>query len=266
MRLHLLASLLLSCALPAAVLAQVAAAPIVLTPQAAVEEQVLPQDEASALVVAPAPVGQPVHTSVENVVEHHADGSTVETTTTIEHTRVSDTGGTAITPVDGVQSNTDFIAFASEHCRAFIGDGSANLGFALGKRAAAKFSFEERAEFNQQFAQKLIQQYRIDASKPCVLNTVSMKPVRRVDHSPKTNLERGVLPKAKQEIAVVNGQLPTTTPDVFVSVAYRLERVGTSPWTLTNITFNGQPLVDRYRAEYDALALKGGARAVLDNL
>ncbi|MBM3617071.1 MAG: ABC transporter substrate-binding protein [Alphaproteobacteria bacterium] len=256
MRLPLLASLLLSCALPAAAFAQ-AAAPIVLTPQASVEEQILPQDEAT-----PAP-----HLSTtETVVEQHADGSTVETTTTIEHTRLSEDGGTAITPVDGVQSNTDFIAFASEHCRAFIGDGTANLGFALSKRAAAKFSFEERAEFNQQFAQKLIQQYKIDASKPCVLNTVSMKPVRRVDHSPKTNPERGVLPKAKQEIAVVNGQLPTTTPDVFVSVAYRLERVGASPWTLTNITFNGQPLVDRYRAEYDVLAAKGGPRAVLNNL
>lgn len=270
MRLPLLASLLLSCALPVAAFAQASGAPIVLTPQASVEEQVLPQDEASTPVevtpVMAAPVGEPVLTTSQKVVEQHVDGTVVETTTTVEHTRISETGGTAITPVDGVQSNSDFIAFASEHCRAFIGDGSANLGFALSKRAVAKFSFEERAEFNQQFARKLIEQYRIDASKPCVLNTVSMKPVRRVDHTPKTNPERGVLPKAKQEIAVVNGQLPTTTPDVFVSVAYRLERIGTSPWALTNITFNGQPLVDRYRAEYDVLAVKGGARGVLDNL
>lgn len=204
--------------------------------------------------------------SVEQVETTHVNdkGETVtktETTTTVQ--QVGE--GVAITPVPDTQTHNDFIAFASEHCRAFIGEGKGNLGFALSKRAAAKFSEAERAEFNREFARKLIHQYQIDASKPCVLNTVSMKPVVRTTHEPKTR-ERHEIPTAKHEIAVVNGQLATTMPDVTVSVAYRLERIGASPWVLTNITFNGQPLVDRYRVEYDALANRGGSQAILDSL
>lgn len=245
---------------PLAVLAQSAVpAPVELVPAIAPQVVVVPQTAPQEYV----PSVETVQTKKN--VEVNEKGETVTTTETVR-TIETNPEGIAITPIEDTETHNDFIAFASEHCRAFIGEGKGNLGFALSKRVAAKFSEAERAEFNRAFAHKLITQYQIDASKPCVLNTVSMKPVEKLTHEPKDR-SRHALPEAKHEIAVVSGQLASTAAaNMFVSVSYRLERIGTSPWALTNITFNGQPLVDRYRAEYDALALKGGTKAIFDTL
>lgn len=158
----------------------------------------------------------------------------------------------------------DFVAFASSHCRAFIEEGRADMGFAMGK-ASAKFSQEEMLVFNRDFAAKIVEQYNIDPAKGCKLDVVSMKPVGHKSSKP---AERGryAQPKAKREIAVVGGEMGSQGNAAPVSVAYRLERIGVSPWVITNITLNGQPLVDRYRVEYEALAAKGGSRSVLENL
>lgn len=161
-------------------------------------------------------------------------------------------------------SEKDFVAFAGTHCNAFITEGRADLTFAMGK-AYAKFSQAELLEFNRAFAAKIIDQYGIDPAKGCKLDVVSVKPVRHVSSKP---AERGryAQPQARREIAVVAGELGSKGNAAPVSVAYRLEHVGESPWVITNITLNGQPLVDRYREEYEALAKKGGSGAVLGNL
>lgn len=158
----------------------------------------------------------------------------------------------------------DFVAFASSHCRAFIAEGRADLSFAMGK-AFAKFSQEEMLEFNRAFAAKIVEQYNIDPAKGCKLDVVNMKPVRDTSHKP-ADRSRFAQPKAEREIAVVAGEMGSKGNAAPVSVAYRLEHIGESPWIITNITLNGQPLVDRYREEYEALAKKGGADAVLENL
>ena len=161
-------------------------------------------------------------------------------------------------------SEQDFVAFASAHCRAFINEGRADLSFAMGK-ASAKFSHDEMMQFNHDFAAKIVQQYNIDPAKGCTLDVVSMKPVKDESSKP---AERGryVQPKAKKEIAVVAGVMGSKGNAAPVSVAYRLEHIGASPWVITNITLNGQPLVDRYREEYEAAAAKGGSDAVLEKL
>lgn len=158
----------------------------------------------------------------------------------------------------------DFIDFAGTHCRAFINEGRADMAFAMGK-ASAKFTQKEMMVFNRLFAQKIVAQYKIDPAKGCTLDVLSMKPVKHESSKP---AERGryAQPKPKREVAVVAGVMGSQGNDAPVSVAYRLERVGVSPWIITNITLNGQPLVDRYREEYEAYARKGGSDAVLDNL
>lgn len=158
----------------------------------------------------------------------------------------------------------DFIAFASSHCRAFIEEGRADMSFAMGK-AVAKFTQEEMLDFNRAFAAKIVEQYNIDPAKGCVLDVVTMKPVVNTSNKP---AERGryAQPEAKREIAVVAGVMGSRGNEAPVSVAYRLEHVGSSPWVITNVTLNGQPLVDRYRVAYEALAAKGGSDAVLENL
>lgn len=158
----------------------------------------------------------------------------------------------------------DFIDFAGTHCRAFINEGRADMGFALG-RAAAKFSKAEMVEFNREFSSKIVNQYHIDPAKGCVLDVLSMKPVQRATSKP-ADKGRYAQPAALHEIAVVAGVMGTQNSDAPVSVSYRLERVGSSPWVITNITLNGQPLVDRYREEYEAWARKGGSDAVMNHL
>lgn len=158
----------------------------------------------------------------------------------------------------------DFVAFASSHCRAFVGEGRADLSFAMGK-AAAKFTQEEMIDFNQAFAAKIIEEYHIDPAKGCVLDSVTVKPVRDVSSKPADN-SRFALPKAKRQLAVVSGELGSRDSVAPVAVSYRLEQIGASPWVITNISLNGQPLVDRYREHYEALAARGGSQAVLDNL
>lgn len=170
-----------------------------------------------------------------------------------------------VTPAWAVdEMNQDFVDAANRHCEAFLGGGGANMGFALGK-ASRKFSPSEMATFNQRFASKLIAQYEINASKGCVLDGMSMQPVVNKNSKPHIHDRRALVPAA-HELAVVNGVLASTKADVPVSIAYRLERSGTAPWVITNITLNGQPMVDRYREEYEALANSGSAAAVLDTL
>lgn len=181
------------------------------------------------------------------------DGTTVETTTKLETRPPEITGGSPMVKVDGVTESNDFVAFASEHCRAFINEGRGNLEFALNKQDKARLSSEERAAFNRDFSHKIIQEYNIDISKPCELNVVSMKPVEQAEPRQR---DRYVIEPVKREVAVVSGQLLSTLPGVSVSVAYRLEKVGASPWVLGNITFNGQPLINRYVREFKGLAKK----------
>ena len=158
----------------------------------------------------------------------------------------------------------DFINFAGTHCRAFVAEGRADMAFVMGK-AAAKFSQQEMESFNREFARKIIDVYNIDPNQSCVLDVLSMKPT--VDkHVKAPQHKREAYPKAKREVAVVAGVMGSVNSPAPVSVSYRLERVGASPWVITNITLNGQPLVDRYRVEYEALAKQGGADAVLANL
>lgn len=158
----------------------------------------------------------------------------------------------------------DFISFAGEHCRAFVSEGRADMSFALGK-AASKFSQKEMLEFNRDFARKIINEYNIDPSKSCVVDVLSMKPVPDTSSKPPEK-GRYATAKPQREIAVVAGVLGTNNSDAPVSVAYRFERTGSGPWVINNITFNGHPMVDRYRVEYEALARKGGSDAVLENI
>lgn len=160
------------------------------------------------------------------------------------------------------QSDQDFIEFAGTHCRAFIADGRADMEFVLGK-AASVFSPDEMLEFNRQFAAKIIREYHIDPTKSCVMDVLSMKPLVTTNNKP-AEKGRYAQPKAQREVAVVAGVMGAKNTDVPISVAYRFERMGTSPWVITNITLNGQPLVDRYREEYEALVAKGGIEAVLN--
>lgn len=161
--------------------------------------------------------------------------------------------------------DSEFVAQARAHCAAFLASGDANLLFALAKSTAVKFSAAERAEFNRRFGQKIIAQYGIDTSKPCALDAISLKQLRKQTHAPKDK-SRYALPEPKHEIAVVSGQLASAGSNAPVSVSYRLERKGGSPWFITNISFNGQPLVDRYREEYRQVAEREGVEALLSSL
>lgn len=158
----------------------------------------------------------------------------------------------------------DFIAFASSHCRAFIEEGRADMSFAMGK-AVNKLSHKEMVEFNRRFAAKIVGEYNIDPAKGCKLDVVSMKPVVDTSHKPQTR-DRRALPEAKHEIAVVAGEMGSQGNAAPVSVAYRLEKIGVSPWVITNVTLNGQPLVDRYREAYEHMAAHGGSDALLENM
>ena len=80
-----------------------------------------------------------------------------------------------------------------------------------------------------------------------------------------TQNQRRAVPELEQEIAVVAGVMKSRS-GAPVSVAYRLERAGNYPWIITNISINGQPMVDRYREEYEALAASGGSGAVLQRI
>lgn len=166
-------------------------------------------------------------------------------------------------PVHAQEDTQNFIGFASEHCRAFIVAGKADLSFAMGK-AAAKFTNAELMEFSRQFAQKLVRVYDIDPAQGCVLDVVSKKPVPVKEIHPDPDHRRKIEPLGR-EIAVVAGVMKSHA-DTPVSVAYRLERAGNNAWRITNISINGQPMVDRYRVEYETLAKKGGSKMVMDNL
>jgi ABC-type transporter MlaC component len=167
------------------------------------------------------------------------------------------------TPAAAVEEQ-DFIDFAGAHCRALISEGRADMAFALGK-ASAKFSQQDMLDFNKAFAAKLIKQYHIDPAKGCVLDVLSMKPIRNESSKPPSR-GRYAQPEIDREIAVVAGVMGTVDSQAPVSVAYRLERIGSSPWVITNITLDGQPLVARYREAYEAHAKKGGAEAVMKHL
>jgi ABC-type transporter MlaC component len=158
----------------------------------------------------------------------------------------------------------EFIEFAGSHCRAFLSDGRADMGFALGK-ALNKFSESEMFEFNRQFARNVIEQYNIDPTKGCVLDVLTMKSVNDTGNKPAEH-GRYARPKPEHTVAVVAGVMGTKGAEAPVSVAYRFERIGISPWVITNVTLNGQPLVDRYREEYEAMAAKGGSEAVLEQM
>lgn len=161
-------------------------------------------------------------------------------------------------------SKEDFISFTSQHCQALL-QGQADMSFAMGK-AYSRFSGQELAVFNQDFSRKLVAEYGIDASKPCVLDMVTMKQKTDDFALSRAANDRRKLQKADEHIVVVAGGLSSTQSSAPVSIAYRLERVGESPWVITNITFDGHPMADRYREEYEALARKGGAGAVLGDL
>lgn len=158
----------------------------------------------------------------------------------------------------------DFIDFAASHCRALISEGRADMAFAMGK-ASSKFTQEEMIAFNRDFAAKLVKEYNIDPAKGCVMESLSRKPVKEASSKP-ADRGRYAQPKADREIAVVSGFMGSQGSAAPVSVSYRMERIGASPWVITNITFNGQPMVDRYREEYETLATKGGSDAVMENL
>lgn len=158
----------------------------------------------------------------------------------------------------------DFIDFAASHCRALIAEGRADMAFAMGK-ASSKFTQEELIAFNRDFAAKLVKDYSIDPAKGCVMESMSRKPVKQASSKP-ADRSRFAQPKAEREIAVVSGFMGSQGSVAPVSVSYRMERIGVSPWVITNITLNGQPMADRYREEYEALAAKGGSKAVMGNL
>lgn len=167
------------------------------------------------------------------------------------------------------QQTSDFINFATTHCKAMIRDGRADLGFVLGK-AAARFSAAQLEEFNLLFSRKLVKDFHVDANQECVLDVVTTKkreaPATYVA-SADTQAHHESLPPKGHEIAVVIGEIAGATADVPVSVAYRLEQMeGAQGWEITNISLNGQPLADRYREAYETLAKEGGAKAVLGAL
>lgn len=171
----------------------------------------------------------------------------------------------SFTPIAALAAEEqDFIDFAATHCRALIAEGRADMAFAMGK-ASAKFTQEEMLAFNRAFASKLVEEYNIDPAQGCMMESLSRKPVKQASSKP-ADRGRHVQPKAEREIAVVTGFMGSRGSTAPVSVSYRMERIGSSPWVITNISFNGQPMADRYRAEYEALAKKGGSDAVLGNL
>lgn len=160
-------------------------------------------------------------------------------------------------------ASEDYAAIATEHCNAILADGSADLGFALGK-ASAKFSKAERAEFNRRFATKLVSDYDINPASGCVLDMASTGTVKPdAGHKPSTRRSRAHVPVVER--AVVSGVMQGQHGEP-VAVAYRLERSGAEPWSIINISINGQPLVNRYREMYETTAGQGGAEAVLDSL
>lgn len=160
-------------------------------------------------------------------------------------------------------ASEDYAAIATEHCNAFLKNGSADMHFALGK-ASAKFSEAELAEFNRRFAMKLVSDYHINPAAGCVLDMASTGTVKP-DAGHKPSSRRSRAPVTVIERAVVSGIMQGQQSEP-VAVAYRLERSGAQPWTIINISINGQPLVDRYRELYEDTAGQGGAEAVLDSL
>lgn len=180
-------------------------------------------------------------------------------------TRVSALLVACVTPLAAqAAEEQDFIDFAASHCRALISEGRADMAFAMGK-ASSKFTQEEMIAFNRDFAAKLVKEYNVDPAKGCVMESLSRKPVKEASSKP-ADRGRFAQPKAEREIAVVSGFMGSQGSAAPVSVSYRMERIGVSPWVITNITLNGQPMVDRYREEYEAMAAKGGSSAVMENL
>lgn len=140
--------------------------------------------------------------------------------------------------------DSDFVTLTSRHCKAFINERKGNFEFLLNSRTKAQLSQAEKEEFSQKFSEKIVNEYRIDASQACVLNTASVKDI---EESPPHRFKNRNLsiPVWHREIAIVGGQLPSTLPNMFVSIAYKLERIGKNPWIIDNITLNGQPLDNR---------------------
>ncbi len=149
----------------------------------------------------------------------------------------------------------DFITFATVHCAAWTGGDDADMAFVLGK-AAAKFSKRQQEQFNNKFADKLIADYALDPEKDCVLSVVNKSAASQA------------LPMFEgAEQVVVAGYLREKGKEVPVSVAYRLERERMDDgWRVANMTLNGQPLSDRYREEFEAMAEAGGPKAILGSL
>src|SRR5690606_21782750 len=102
-------------------------------------------------------------------------------------------------------SKEDFIGFTSQHCQALL-HGQADMSFAMGK-AYSRFDAQELAVFNQEFSRKLVEDYAIDTSKPCVLDMVTMK--QKTDDFTLANAKhnRRKLAKADEHVVVVAGGL-----------------------------------------------------------
>ena len=194
----------------------------------AVDVSVAPEPQAAPIELAPAPAPAPVAVPV---AAHAA--------------------------VEGV----NYVDIASQHCRAWLSNNSANMGFALGK-AAAKFTNAELEQFSKLFGQKIRTHYGIGATTDCTLKEVNESPAASTQPN-KPVERRDRTPRGKRSIAVVSGVL-AGEGGVPVAVAYRLEQGDTgAAWRIRSISLNGEPLVDRWREEYEALANSQGSKAVL---
>ncbi len=156
----------------------------------------------------------------------------------------------------------DFTVFASEHCDAMVKSGRADLGFTLGE-ARGKFSNVDLQEYSARFAQKLVADFGIDPTQPCVLDTVSVGAMDdyKASHKPNRNKRRDNLERNYNQ-AVVSGYIPGRE-GVPVAVSYRLQQEIGQSWEIKNISLNGQPVDDMYREQAEALAKEGGATAVI---
>lgn len=151
-------------------------------------------------------------------------------------------------------------ALAATHCRLLVGytDGALSPDFSLLLGSGGnRLSLDERKQFDAAITRHLRAQWQLSSAQhlACELHKVESN----------AGLDENMLPVQSHE-RYVQARLISSTGAPLNLVYHVTRQVRASGWSITNISVNGRPLVENYRASISKALREGGLARLLQAL